>query len=177
MQLHNTMQLFTHIFYAFFKNNFIMSVGQRVKEVRKRLRLNQTDFGEPLNIVQGTVSHMELDDPRQPVTEKTMGKMISVYGINPDYIYNGSGEMFTREVKDSTVKYGKVVKEVPCDELERLIKENEILNKEKQELIKEKEWYKKKIDERDALISKLWEEPDRLRVDKEKGVPWSEREL
>lgn len=194
-----------------------MSVGQRVMAVRVWLGMIQDDFVKPLPIEQGTLSHIENDTPGQPVSPKTMDAMIAAYGVNPDYIYNGKGDMFTKDVKGPAANYGKVAKKVSSGKLERLIKHNEILIKEKErlevevprgqlerlitenkrlikvngkltrekeKLIKEKEWFRKQIDTKDAqietmnaLTKKLLEGPDRLRVDKEKGVPWPAREL
>lgn len=68
------------------------TVQQRIKNVRLRLGLNQTDFAYRINIAQTTLSNIEKGTKN--LTERTKSDICRVYKVRKEYIENGIGEMF-----------------------------------------------------------------------------------
>lgn len=72
-------------------------IGERIKTIRKVLRLNQTIFGKNIGISAPLVVAFEKGQ-RIP-TERTKNDIIRVYGVSPAYLETGEGEMFLQEPK------------------------------------------------------------------------------
>lgn len=69
-----------------------MSIHDRVKAVRKTLRLSQTAFGERLGVGIGVIKNIEYAyvDPKEPF----LSLLCEVFDVNPDWLMHGTGEMF-----------------------------------------------------------------------------------
>ncbi len=77
-----------------------MNIGERVREVRKALKLSQTEFGVPLGLSQAAIGGYE-NGSRQP----SNGAIVSIcrqYGVSEEWLRNGIGDMF-KELPTSTV--------------------------------------------------------------------------
>jgi transcriptional regulator with XRE-family HTH domain len=64
-----------------------MSIGNRIKELRKKSGLNQTELGEKLGLKTSTVSAMEVD--RSSLTDETIIKLSEIFGVSTDYLLKG----------------------------------------------------------------------------------------
>lgn len=70
-----------------------MSQGSRVKEIRKNLKLNQTEFGNLLGVSVDVVSNIEIG---RVDLKPYMAKLIcQTFNVSPIYLEKGEGEMFT----------------------------------------------------------------------------------
>ncbi len=78
-----------------------MSVGQRLKEIREALGLNQADFGKPLYLKQHRVSRLERDAKGYYLPEVARDMLVRVYGVNMDFVYNGTPPMFNNPPSQS----------------------------------------------------------------------------
>ena len=69
---------------------------ERIKELRKYLKLNQTDFGAAIGVTQKPVSDMEQGGN---ITERNFNAICKAFNVNPDWLREGVGAMFleTRE--------------------------------------------------------------------------------
>ena len=67
----------------------------RIKELRKSLKLNQTDFGDRIGVKQATIAGYE-NGSRQPI-DAVITAICREFGVNEEWLRTGSGEMF-REV-------------------------------------------------------------------------------
>jgi len=67
-------------------------VLQRVKEIRKVLGLNQTDFAKYLGITQTAYSMIE--NGYRPLTNKYIKTISSIFNVNEVWLRSGEGEMF-----------------------------------------------------------------------------------
>lgn len=67
-------------------------IGQRVKDVRNFLKLNQSDFAKELDTTTVSISRYENDDRQLPaeILEKISGK----FNISGDWLLTGRGEMY-----------------------------------------------------------------------------------
>lgn len=70
-------------------------MNERIKELRKSLKLNQTDFGDRIGVKQATIAGYE-NGSRQPI-DAVITAMCREFGVNEEWLRTGSGEMF-REV-------------------------------------------------------------------------------
>ena len=69
-----------------------MSIGNRLKTIRKTLDLNQTDFGTRINLSQTTIGQYEKET--RPLTERVISQLVSEFHINEEYLRHGTGDMF-----------------------------------------------------------------------------------
>ena len=69
-----------------------MSIGNRLKTIRKTLDLNQTDFGTRINLSQTTIGQYEKET--RPITERVISQLVSEFHINEEYLRHGTGDMF-----------------------------------------------------------------------------------
>jgi repressor LexA len=66
--------------------------GERVRTVRKSRKMTQKEFSATLGIVQGFLCSIEKG--KKNPSETLMIALQHIYGINPDWLEDGTGEMF-----------------------------------------------------------------------------------
>ena len=73
-------------------------MNKRIRELREKLGLNQTDFGAKIGLTQKPVSKMETAGGT--VTERNQKAICKAFNVNLDWLKYGVGEMFmeNREV-------------------------------------------------------------------------------
>jgi transcriptional regulator with XRE-family HTH domain len=69
-----------------------MTINERVKELRKALKLTQDQFAEELNITRSSLSVIEIG--KTAVTERNIKEICNKFNVNQDWIRYGEGEMF-----------------------------------------------------------------------------------
>lgn len=69
-----------------------MTQGERVKSVRKSLKLTLEEFGNKVGVTKQTVSRIE--NGINNLTEQMAISICREYNVNYDYLVNGEGEMF-----------------------------------------------------------------------------------
>lgn len=69
-----------------------MSVGKRIRELRKALNLNQTDFGTPLGLTQSAIGGYE--NEMRSVSNSTVLAICREYGVREEWLRSGTGDMF-----------------------------------------------------------------------------------
>ena len=64
----------------------------RIKAIRKSLKLSQTEFGKQIGVTIGVIRNLEdgVTQLRSPQFEL----FCKVYNVNPDWLLSGIGEMF-----------------------------------------------------------------------------------
>ena len=75
-----------------------MTIGQRLKAIRKALHLKQSEFGKRLGLSQPTIGQYEKET--RPITERVISQLIAEYNINEEYLRHGTGEMFVSHRTD-----------------------------------------------------------------------------
>ena len=68
-----------------------MSIGERLKLIRKESRLNQTEFGARINLSQTTIGLYESDN--RVITDRALSQICSAFNINEEWLKTGEGEM------------------------------------------------------------------------------------
>lgn len=64
----------------------------RIKELRKSLNLNQTEFGEKIGVKQGSVASYE-SGARMPL-DAVINSICREFNVNEEWLRNGTGKMF-----------------------------------------------------------------------------------
>ena len=93
-----------------------MTQGERIKEVRKVLKMNQADFGKKLGVGKTAVSKLELGE--NALTDQMAKSICREYNVNSTYLLYGKGEMF--DAFPETV-LDDLCKQYSLDDLDRTI--------------------------------------------------------
>ena len=80
-------------------------MNERIKELRKKLGLNQTDFGAQIGLSQRGLASIEQGSN---VTERNFDAICRAFHVNPEWLRHGVGEMFL-ESRDEMIQ--SIVKE------------------------------------------------------------------
>ena len=68
-----------------------MSIGERLKLIRKESGLNQTEFGARINLSQTTIGLYESNN--RAITDRALSQICSAFNINEEWLKTGEGEM------------------------------------------------------------------------------------
>ena len=77
-----------------------VELGQRIKDLRRKLRISQADFARKVEISKTTVCHYE-SGQRVPDSNLT-AKICSEFKVNVEWLLTGKGEMFKPTTKTTT---------------------------------------------------------------------------
>ncbi len=77
-------------------------IRNRIKELRKHLKLNQADFALSIGIKQGSLSDIETG--KTAVTQRMMTTICAVYNVNREWLETGKGEMILPGDQKETVR-------------------------------------------------------------------------
>lgn len=77
-----------------------MSENERVRIVRKVKGLTLEKFGELIGMGKSSIS--DIENGRRPLTNQSRLAICRTFGINDDWLRNGSGEMFS-ELEDAAI--------------------------------------------------------------------------
>lgn len=78
-----------------------MTKGERVKEIRKSVHKNQTDFAKTLSVSRSAICKMESGE--NSPSEQTIKLICREFNVNEDWFRNGAGEMFTQLDEDEQI--------------------------------------------------------------------------
>lgn len=94
--------------------NCVSNIGERIKELRKALKLSQTEFGVNIGVGLGVVRNLEssitLPSPAQ------IDLIVRVFNVNRAWLETGEGEMFVEMSRAE--KIGRFVADVLADKPE-----------------------------------------------------------
>jgi transcriptional regulator with XRE-family HTH domain len=74
------------------------SINQRIKELRKKLGLNQRDFSKLLSLSDGYIAGIEVN--MRKVNDRIIKLIISEFGVNEDWLRFGNGDFFSEGKTD-----------------------------------------------------------------------------
>ncbi|MCL2480575.1 MAG: helix-turn-helix transcriptional regulator [Spirochaetaceae bacterium] len=78
------------------KNN--TSIKDRIKTLRKALKLSQGNFGKRIYVSQSLLA--EIESGKRKINNRTIQLIVSEYKINKDWILTGNGDMFSAPPPD-----------------------------------------------------------------------------
>lgn len=98
-----------------------MSIGDRIREIRKERSLTQTDFGEKIGFKQTAIGQFE--NGTRTVSDRTIILICNAYGVSEEWLRDGIGEMF---VQDDNFLLSSLSQQYGLDNLDRKIIETYI---------------------------------------------------
>ena len=69
-----------------------MTTAERIRVLRKELKLSQPAFGEKIGVKRDVIANIELE--RAPVKELMQKMICRTFNVNPLWLEKGEGEMF-----------------------------------------------------------------------------------
>ena len=74
------------------------SVKDRVKTLRKTLKLSQGEFGKRIYVSQSLLA--EIETGNRKIKDRTIQLIVSEYKVNKDWLLTGSGDIFSASPPD-----------------------------------------------------------------------------
>ena len=68
------------------------NIHDRIKELRKHLKMNQTDFGMKLNLSQTAIGQYE--NGTRNITDRSISQICTTFHISENWLRTGQGEMY-----------------------------------------------------------------------------------
>lgn len=97
-----------------------MEIGDRVREIRHHLHMNQTDFAESLGTNRTVIKNLELNRSKKPENKMPLLLlMCRTYGFNEDWLITGEGDR--REAYLTSLDFLVYDKAVPYDDVPVLV--------------------------------------------------------
>lgn len=78
-----------------------MTIGERVKTLRKELGLTLEKFANPIGIHRGSLSAIEND--KSGVSDRTLLAICREYGVSERWLRDGEGEMFVPVTRNEKI--------------------------------------------------------------------------
>jgi len=87
-------------------------MNKRLKEVRKTLKINQSDFALKIGMAQSGYSQVETGE--NTLTEQNIKLICLIYGVNETWLRTGEGEMFIPVAKPKDDDEKKLLEMFRC---------------------------------------------------------------
>ncbi len=113
-----------------------MTINERVRELRKELNMNQTEFGKKIALSQNHLTGIETG--KRSVTDRTIKLLCTEFNVSEDWLRTGKEPMFVEIDEDD--KYSKAFSAASIEEDEfakALLIEYMDLSKEDREIVKQ----------------------------------------
>ena len=88
-------------------------IGERIKQLRIKLGLNQLSFGNKIGLSNSGVGKIELG--RTNLSNQVQKSLIREFNVNEDWLLNGTGEMF---IENDNSILNQLSKEYNLDDLD-----------------------------------------------------------
>lgn len=83
-----------------------LTIGERIKKIRKTLQLNQVSFAKKINLKQAAIGLIE--NNQRNVSDRVIQDICRVYNINENWLLFEKGEMFAQSNTFSLDEYAKL---------------------------------------------------------------------
>jgi len=87
-------------------------MNKRLREVRKALKINQSDFALKIGMAQSGYSQVETGE--NTLTEQNIKLISLIYGVNETWLRTGEGEMFNPVAKPKDDDEKKLLEMFRC---------------------------------------------------------------
>ena len=74
------------------------TINSRIKRIRKKLKMNQKDFGQKLGLTQSGISRIET--PGTTVIEQNIHQIAALFHVNEHWLRTGEGDEFSDTRQD-----------------------------------------------------------------------------
>ena len=97
-------------------------MNERIKELRKELKLTQQEFADALNIKRGAVANYEIG--RNEPIDAVVSLICKTFNVNEEWLRSGAGDMFLEfPEEDEEAAYVSELLEDVDNEMYKIIKE------------------------------------------------------
>lgn len=76
-------------------------MNDRIKQIRKESQLSQSEFGKRIGVSRDVIANLE--NGRVAISDTLLDHLCEIYGVNEEWVKNGSGEMFIRKDKQEEI--------------------------------------------------------------------------
>ncbi len=87
-----------------------MSIGQRIKKIRKLLDLSQQELADELKITKQAISNMETGKSTAGIN--VLSKLLLDYNVNLNFLVGGKGSVFLDNEDNTASLKNTILKEV-----------------------------------------------------------------
>ena len=74
----------------------------RIKELRKTVKLNQTNFADQIHVSQDSISKYEKGE--RELTDRVISDICREFNVNEEWLRSGTGEMFKEMTEQDIIK-------------------------------------------------------------------------
>ena len=92
MYIVNRPFLVVFLYFRYYTNKLGNDMKERIRAIRKALKLNQVEFAERLGMKSTALSMIEVGE--NPLTEKNIRLICMTFNVNEKWLRTGKGEMF-----------------------------------------------------------------------------------
>ena len=82
--------------------NMETKINERLQKLRKSLNLNQIEFAERVGLTSSSISRIE--SGKTIITEQNIRFICMIFNTSEDWLRNGTGEMFSKNVSGMDMK-------------------------------------------------------------------------
>jgi len=112
-------------------------LSQRIRLLRKSLKLTQSEFGEALGTTRDVIGNLEYgrSEPKKAFSDL----ICTIFNVNSDWLYNGTGDMYNpipainEELEEATRIFTKLAPNLQKYALQQIKGLLEVQNSEKKE--------------------------------------------
>ena len=79
----------------------IKEMNERLKQLRKELKLNQTEFGKSIGLSHNQIAQIEIG--RRNLTIRNANIICKTHNVNREWLFSGKGNMFMPPEEKSTL--------------------------------------------------------------------------
>lgn len=79
------------------------AINQRILQLRKHLKLNQTEFGKSIGVSRGVINNIDLNVVDASTKPLLLQQIVKEYNVDPYWLETGEGEMFLPTTKDDAI--------------------------------------------------------------------------
>lgn len=95
-----------------------MNISDRIKEIRKSLKLSQEEFGQILGVSRDVIGNIEYDRLKRPDQKEPIYKLIcEKFNVDETWLRAGEGEMFQEILPEDEIAsaVSNVLEDIKCE--------------------------------------------------------------
>ncbi len=95
-----------------------MNISDRIKEIRKSLKLSQEEFGQILGVSRDVIGNIEYDRLKRPDQKEPIYKLIcEKFNVDETWLRTGEGEMFQEILPEDEIAsaVSNVLEDIKCE--------------------------------------------------------------
>jgi transcriptional regulator with XRE-family HTH domain len=91
--------------------DMVMTIGERIKQLRKTLKMSQIEFAKAIYISNGYIAELECE--HRKVNDRIVHLISLTFGVNEKWLKAGDGEMFFKTPGEKLQRMTSLFNELP----------------------------------------------------------------